>query len=225
MTGSPGVAGTAQVVVVVPVPAGGRDWLVSVADHGEPAVVHAVGEAAALGARTVVVCDRDSVASLASVLRDADLAAVEVVARPGGPADLARVCGVPPDATVVVHDPLCPLTPRAFLASALVEALAAPGEAVVAVRPMTDTVKVVREGQVTETVDRSGLRVLASPVVLPPGLADRLPETGDVPALVTALRADSPVRLLPAPTLARRVADRTGLDIALALRDLEAAGR
>ncbi|MGF1663265.1 MAG: 2-C-methyl-D-erythritol 4-phosphate cytidylyltransferase [Kineosporiaceae bacterium] len=223
MTGPAAVAG--QAVVVVPVPAGGRDWLVSVSDHGEPAVVHAVAEAASLGARTVVVCDRESVTGLRAVLREADLAAVEVMARPPGVADLAQVSGVPADATVVLHDPLCPLTPRTFLAKALVEAMATPGEAVVAVRPMTDTVKVVREGRVTETVDRAGLRVLASPVVLPPGVAARLPETGDVPALVAALRADSPVRLLPAPPLARRVADRTGLDIALALRDLEAADR
>jgi 2-C-methyl-D-erythritol 4-phosphate cytidylyltransferase len=224
MTG-PADLGVAERVVVVPLPAGGRDWLVSVSDHGEPAVVHAVGEAASLGARTVVVCDGESVVGLRAVLREADLAAAEVVARPSGAADLAQVCGVPADATVVLHDPLCPLTPRAFLAKALVEALATPDEAVVAVRPMTDTVKVVREGQVTETVDRTALRVLASPVVLPPGLAARLPETGDVPALVAVLRADSPVRLLPAPPLARRVADRTGLDIALALRDIEAADR
>ncbi|MGF1646258.1 MAG: 2-C-methyl-D-erythritol 4-phosphate cytidylyltransferase [Kineosporiaceae bacterium] len=211
--------------MIVPVPAGGRDWLVSVADHGEPAIVHAVGEAASLGARTVAVCDGESVPGLRSVLRDADLAAVEVVARSAGDSSLAQVCGVPPDAVVVLHDPLCPLTPGDFLAATLAEALATPGEALVAVRPMTDTVKVVRGGQVTETVDRTGLRVLASPVVLPPGLAARLSETGDVPSLVTVLREQAPVRLVLAPTLARRVADRTGLDVALALRDLESTGR
>lgn len=217
-------------MVVVPVPAGGREWLVSVGDHGgEPAVVQAVREAASLGARTVVVSDADSVPSLRSVLRDAGLPGVEVVARPSVAASLAEICDVGPDAVVAVHDPLCPLTPRAFLAKALAESLeqtrGGTRTAVVAVRPMTDTVKVVRDGQVTETVDRTGLRVLASPVVLPPGVAAKLPETGDVPALVTMLRQQAEVHLLPAPTLARRVVDRTGLEIALALRDLEERDR
>lgn len=182
--------GLAPVVVVVPVPAGGREWLVSLGDlDGEPAVVHAVREAASLGARTVVVCDAESVASLRAVVVGAGLPAVEVTARSAPGASLAATAGLPPGSVTVVHDPLCPLTPRAFLARALAEARGGPGEApraVVAVRPMTDTVKVVREGQVTGTIDRTGLRVLASPVVLPPGLAHRLPETGDVTALVAA---------------------------------------
>jgi 2-C-methyl-D-erythritol 4-phosphate cytidylyltransferase len=190
--------------------------------------VHAVREAASLGARTVVVCDAESVASLRAVVVGAGLPAVEVTARSAPGASLAATAGLPPGSVTVVHDPLCPLTPRAFLARALAEARGGPGEApraVVAVRPMTDTVKVVREGQVTGTIDRTGLRVLASPVVLPPGLAHRLPETGDVTALVAALRQEAEVRLLPAPTLARRVADRAGLQVALALRDLEERDR
>lgn len=214
--------------MVVPVPAGGREWLVSLGDHGgEPAVLHAIREAASLGARTVVVCDADSLPSLRSVLDDAGMGAVEVTARPVPAATLAEVAGLPAGASVLVHDPLCPLTPRAFLARALAEARDG-GDTVrpvVAVRPMTDTVKIVRDGQVTETVDRTGLRVLASPVVLPPGVAGHLPETGDVPSLVADLRRETDVRLLPAPTLARRVADRTGLEIALALRDLEERDR
>ena len=217
-------------MVVVPVPAGGREWLVSVGDSGgEPAVVQAVREAASLGARTVVVSDADSVPGLRSVLRDAGMPGVEVVARPSAVASLAEICDIGPDAVVAVHDPLCPLTPRAFLARTVAQSQEqspmGPRAAVVAVRPMTDTVKVVRNGQVTQTVDRSGLRVLASPVVLPPGTADRLPETGDVPAIVTLLRHESEVHLVPAPPLARRVADRTGLEIALALRDLEERDR
>lgn len=191
----------------------------SLAEPGdEPAVVIAVREAVAVGEPTLAVADPDAVAGLSVVLADAGLDAVRVVARDGSAlGGLAGGAG-----PVLVHDPLCPATPAAFLARALAAARAGGGERpVVAVRPMTDTVKVMRDGHVTATVDRAGLRVVASPVVLPPVLAADLVDTGDVPGLVAALRRRADPELLAAPPLARRVRGRADLRIVLALRDLE----
>ena len=107
----------------------------------------------------------------------------------------------------VLHDSLCPMTPAAFIA-ACVEQAVADDVVVVAVRPVTDTVKVVRDGQVGETVDRAGLHALASPVVLPASVVAALEEAPgeDLAALVATLSADHRVRWVPAPPAARRVA-------------------
>ena len=107
----------------------------------------------------------------------------------------------------VLHDSLCPMTPAAFIA-ACVEQAVADDVVVVAVRPVTDTVKVVRDGQVGETVDRAGLHALASPVVLPASVVAALEEAPgeDLAALVATLSADHQVRWVPAPPAARRVA-------------------
>lgn len=127
------------------------------------------------------------------------------------------------DVDLVVHDPLCPLTPVEFLLEAI--ALARSTRAVVVgVRPVTDTVKqydarpdgAVRLGS---TVDRDGLVALASPVVLPAAVVaalDDLP-TDDLLGLVVALSGRFPVRHLQAPALARRVADVEDLQVLSAL--------
>lgn len=107
---------------------------------------------------------------------------------------------------VVLHDPLCPMTPPAFLADCVARADER-GCVVVGVRPVTDTVKVVEDGLVGETVDRDGLVCVASPVVLPPTVVaalDGLPTT-DFAALVAELRSRYPVELMAAPPSARRV--------------------
>ena len=66
----------------------------------------------------------------------------------------------------VLHDPLCPMTPASFIAACVARAVET-GTVVVGVRPVTDTVKSVRDGAVGATVDRDGLRAVASPIVLP----------------------------------------------------------
>jgi 2-C-methyl-D-erythritol 4-phosphate cytidylyltransferase len=114
---------------------------------------------------------------------------------------------------LVLHDALCPLAPPAFLAGCVRRARG--GDTVVAAwRPVTDTVKVVREGLVGATVDRSTLRALTSPVVLPPRVAAGLggPPGQDLPALVGRLvDAGEVVDWVEAPSQARRVADRDDL--------------
>src|SRR4051812_29561289 len=94
-------------------------------------------------------------------------------------------------APLVVHDPLCPRTPVEFLVAA-VEA-ASGGQVVVGVRPVTDTVKTVDGGVLGDTVDRDGLMIVASPVVLPADVVAALaqaPALDDLASLVALLRTD-----------------------------------
>ncbi len=72
---------------------------------------------------------------------------------------------------------------------------------------MTDTVKRVADGLVTDTVDRDELQAVCSPVVLPSALLrdlEALPST-DFAELVAALRERWPVETLEAPAGAARV--------------------
>lgn len=119
---------------------------------------------------------------------------------------------------VVLHDPLCPMTPPAFIA-ACVEQAVERSCVVVGTRPVTDTVKVVEDGLVGETLDRDGLVAVASPVVLPPAVVAELgglPST-DFVALVAALRARHPVELAEAPPEARRVGSEEDVRVLEAL--------
>jgi 2-C-methyl-D-erythritol 4-phosphate cytidylyltransferase len=128
---------------------------------------------------------------------------------------------------LVFHDPLCPLTPPAFLAEAV--GIARREDAVVVgVHPMTDTVKAVDAGRVGATVDREGLWSVASPVVLPASLVERMtqwPDADDMAALVGRLREVARVRFLEAPPLARRVDDESSLALLQALAREEAPSR
>lgn len=110
-------------------------------------------------------------------------------------------------APVVLHDPLCPLTPAEFIAECAARAYASK-VVVVGVRPVTDTVKSVTDGVVGETVDREGLRAICSPVVLPAAVVAAMPSLPSVhfEVLVPLLREHFPVALVPAPAQARRVA-------------------
>lgn len=115
---------------------------------------------------------------------------------------------------VVLHDALCPMTPAPFVAACVLRAVTE-DVVVVAVRPVTDTVKTLADDTVGETVDREELRALASPVVLPASVVAALPALPSVhfDELVPALRQHFRVELVPAPAQARRVADAD--DVAL----------
>lgn len=128
---------------------------------------------------------------------------------------------------LVLHDPLCPMTPPAFLASCADRA-AVEDRVVVGVRPVTDTVKVVAGGVLGATVDRDGLVMVCSPVVLPPSVvADLLGDEEDLPstdfvALVALVReryGDDRVLLVEAPPEARRVASDDDIALLQALTD------
>jgi 2-C-methyl-D-erythritol 4-phosphate cytidylyltransferase len=123
---------------------------------------------------------------------------------------------------LVLHDPLCPMTPPDFLARC-VDRCVADDVVVVGVRPVTDTVKETAGGVLGATVDRDGLVAVCSPVVLPPDVLSDLLADGPLPtdlvALLAALRARYPerVELLEAPASARRVASIDDLRVLEAL--------
>lgn len=123
---------------------------------------------------------------------------------------------------LVVHDPLCPMTPVDFLTEAIEESERT-GAVVVGVRPVTDTVKQYAEGGETgrlgATVDRETLMCVVSPVVLPAAVLASLESlpVEDLAELVALLVRRVPVRHLPAPALARRVTDTDDLAVLAAL--------
>lgn len=119
---------------------------------------------------------------------------------------------------VVLHDSLCPMTPVDFIVACLRHALHEDA-VVVAVRPVTDTVKTVDDGLVGDTVDREGLRALASPVVLPPSVVAALHDRPgpDLAGLVVELAQSHRVVLVQAPVSARRVSSSDDLLVLEAL--------
>ena len=129
---------------------------------------------------------------------------------------------------VVLHDPLCPLTPPGFIAECVRAADdAADDTVVVGVRPVTDTVKAVEGGYVGSTVDRDELVQVASPVILPAAVVasmDNLPAS-DLASLVARLRETHPVVTLEAPPTARRVAGPDDLRLLEALTGPESVGQ
>ncbi|MFT4288622.1 2-C-methyl-D-erythritol 4-phosphate cytidylyltransferase [Nocardioides sp.] len=107
---------------------------------------------------------------------------------------------------LVLHDALCPMTPATFV-RACIDRTVADDVVVVAVRPVTDTVKQVAAGLVGETVDRDGLYVVTSPIVLPEAVVAALSglPSHDFAVLAAALRERFPVVTLEAPAEGRRV--------------------
>ena len=108
----------------------------------------------------------------------------------------------------VLHDPLCPMTPADFIAQCVATAVERDA-VVVAVRPVTDTVKTVADGLVGDTVDRSELVEVTSPIVLPAAVVAQLQEapSGDFAAIAADLATRFPVVTCQAPAAGRRVAD------------------
>ncbi|WP_408896803.1 2-C-methyl-D-erythritol 4-phosphate cytidylyltransferase [Nocardioides sp. R1-1] len=129
---------------------------------------------------------------------------------------------------LLLHDPLCPMTPPEFLRRCA-ERADVEDRIVVGVRPVTDTVKELRADDVVgSSVDRDALVAVCSPVVLPASVvADLLGGGGALPStdfveLVTALRGrygGERVLLVEAPPEARRVASEADLAVLAALTD------
>lgn len=117
---------------------------------------------------------------------------------------------------LVWHDALCPAVPPDFVTTCLRRCVER-DVVVAAVLPVTDTVKELEPGAdgptVGRTLDREGLRHLASPLVLPPGVVAVLADwpAADFPTALAALRADHQVELVDAPPSAARVHDPADL--------------
>ncbi len=108
---------------------------------------------------------------------------------------------------VVLHDALCPMTPPSFIVACLDQARDS-GDVVVGCRPVTDTVKVVTDARVGETLDRDDLVAITSPLVLPAGVVARLdhrPATDLARAVADLAAAGHRVRMVEAPSEGRRV--------------------
>ncbi len=116
---------------------------------------------------------------------------------------------------VLLHDPLCPLTPADFLVALAERAEREPETTLVGVRPVTDTLKAVRGDQIEGTIDRDRIATVTSPVVLGAALlGDPLPPpVEDFTALVAWARERGPVELVRAPSLARRVCDESSIHL------------
>lgn len=121
---------------------------------------------------------------------------------------------------VVLHDSLCPMTPPDFI-RACVERAREIGRPVVGVRPVTDTVKVVTDGFVGETVDREGLLAIASPLVIPAAVAAVVdhPSHDLARAVADLVAAGHPVSTVVAPPEARRVSSLEDVRLLEALTD------
>ena len=117
---------------------------------------------------------------------------------------------------LLLHDPLCPLTPPHFLRE-LIEQAEASGTVTVGVHEVTDTVKEIgAAGTVGDTVDRDRLWQVASPVVLPSHVVAALeawPVLDDLAVFVESLRERHAVTFVTAPPEARRVGSAEDLEL------------
>lgn len=135
---------------------------------------------------------------------------------------------------LVVHDPACPLTPPAFLAEAAALS-SVTDEIVVGFQPVTDSIKQLTNERFTGSWNRDELRMITSPLVLPPRVLQQwdqleLAELSHVSTSVGLLeivaqlaslprQVQLPIRWLTAPALARRISTQAELRVLEAMSD------
>ncbi|MGH3498373.1 MAG: 2-C-methyl-D-erythritol 4-phosphate cytidylyltransferase [Nocardioidaceae bacterium] len=128
----------------------------------------------------------------------------------------AFVASLPADTVVVVHDPMCPLVTTDFVEEVR-RAAGADGTAL-AVRPVTDTIKVLRDDVVVGTEDRDRWVTLAAPLVGPAGQWVRVGAQGaDLLSLATSLRRRLAVMLVEGPPSVLRVHDAAEIPLLAAM--------
>jgi hypothetical protein len=211
------------------VPLEGRGSLPFVDLHQQALFLHAVRallDVDAVDGRVVVTVGPDQRDAVVAALAHADLPVLVEEPRTWWRSVAGRV-------ELVLHDPLCPLVPASFIAACLREAGTdqdtdedtdqdsdedSDRGALVAFRPVTDTIKTVVEDHIVDTLDRDLFGIVASPVVFgldgdDPVLRDAGPPTEDFAVLATWLRARGPVLLHKAPSLGRRVDDASAVNL------------
>jgi hypothetical protein len=195
------------------VPLEGRGSLPFVDLHQEPLFLHAVRallDVDAVDGRVVVTVGSQQRDAAVAALAHADLSAVVEEPRAWWRSVSDRI-------ELVLHDPLCPLVPASFIATCLREADTDDG-ALVAFRPVTDTIKTVVDDHIVDTLDRDLFGIVASPVVFglaadDAGLRGSGPPTEDFAVLASWLRERGPVLLHKAPSLGRRVDDASAVNL------------
>ena len=121
---------------------------------------------------------------------------------------------------LVLHDPLCPMTPPDFIAEC-VQVAVARDVVVVGVRPVSDTVKQVADGRLGQTVDRDGLVMVCAPIVLPARVVAALRRPADQRLRRAGCWLRSIVRRGAGgcPAIARRVASDEDIRVLEALTE------
>jgi 2-C-methyl-D-erythritol 4-phosphate cytidylyltransferase len=147
--------------------------------HGVPALQHTLlaFEGAPEIAGIYAVGDRHRIEVL---VQQAGISKYAACAEPGEARSIStknglRLCGEDPETIVLVHDgSRCLVTPD--LIGRVVEAAGGENgpDGVVPGVPVSDTIKVARDGTVSETLDRTNLRVIQTPQAFPLGLLRRL---------------------------------------------------
>jgi hypothetical protein len=200
------VTAVPQTIAVVPLE--GRSTLPFAELHGEALFLHAVRsllEVQDVDGHVVVTVEPGQRAPALAALDRTDLPALVQ-----GSGDWGR--GMRRPVTVLVHDPLCPLVPASFLIQCLAD-----GPALVAYRPVTDTIKTVVDDHIADTLDRDLFGIVASPVVLShepgDGSPSARPPTADFAQLAAWLRGRGPVRMRKAPSIGRRVDDQSAVNL------------
>ena len=203
MSGHPGPMSVAAAdTLAVAVVAARRGRLPWARLHRRPLVAHAVAVAARLGAAPTLLVDDPH-----RLPDSGELPEGTVVTTPERWWPAQR-------GAVLLHDPLCPLTPTSVLEQLRAAHRADPTRSLAGFRPVTDTVKTVEDDRVVGTVDRDRLAVVTSPVLLSARLvALGPPPLDDFAALVAWARGHGPLDLVKVPSLGRRVQDEAAVHV------------
>lgn len=183
----------------------GRADLVFQELHREPVYVHGLRALGKAAGPVVISADAADVPRAREDLRRLRLRA-EVVAGDEWWDGVRRE----PGRGLVVHDALCPLVDRGFVASLLQRSDARPAVSFIGIRAVTDTLKAVVDGQIQGTIDRERVATVTSPAVIAREALHCLDDPPPVHAfadLVSWLRERGQVELVKAPSLGRRIED------------------
>jgi 2-C-methyl-D-erythritol 4-phosphate cytidylyltransferase len=193
----------------------GRGDLPFVPLHGVPLYLHALRSLVAASPEGVsVVVAREHEDRVRAEVHDAGLAASVLDGSTWWAEAGPKLRG-----SLLVHDPLCPLTSPQFLAEVRRTGHEHPGVSLAAFRPVTDTVKTVVDERIHGTIDREGLAALIAPVLVAAPVVRGAVAAGDEPPLESFgdllgwLRARGPVELVKGPSLARRVDDASAVNL------------
>jgi hypothetical protein len=193
----------------------GREDLPFALLHGVPLYLHALRSLVAASPEAVsVVVAADHEDRVRREVRDAGLSVPVLGTDTWWSDEGPRLRG-----SLLVHDPLCPLTSPEFLAGVRRTGHENPGVSLAAFRPVTDTVKTVVDERIHGTIDREGLAALIAPVLIAAPILRAAVASADEPPLdhfgelLSWLRSRGPVELVKGPSLARRVDDASAVNL------------